>query len=264
MKITALVENESTCDLKGKHGLSLYIETVNHKILFDLGPDTTLFDNAKRKQIDLSTIDIVILSHGHNDHGGALKQFLQLNKTAKVYVQRKAFESHYAKVSLFKLNIGLDKSLLHHPQIHLLDGDYTIDDKLQLFVVHEPTQCLSTANDCLYTEKRKDDFSHEQNLIIKEQQTTLIMGCGHAGVVNIMQKAEGYHPDVCVGGYHLFNPLTKKTVSPSLLEEIALKLTHYPQTTFYTCHCTGQEAYRYLSSRLANMHYLTCGETIEV
>ncbi|GAA0797951.1 hypothetical protein GCM10008910_21560 [Faecalicatena orotica] len=47
MKITALVENESKCELKSKHGLSLYIETQKHKILFDIGPDRTLFENAK-------------------------------------------------------------------------------------------------------------------------------------------------------------------------------------------------------------------------
>ena len=37
--------------------------------------------------------------------------------------------------------------------------------------------------------KGKDTFRHEQNLIISEKQAVLIMGCGHAGVVNIMQKS---------------------------------------------------------------------------
>ena len=49
MKITALVENMSTCELKAKHGLSLLIETDRHKILFDLGPDGTLFENAAKR-----------------------------------------------------------------------------------------------------------------------------------------------------------------------------------------------------------------------
>ena len=33
---------------------------------------------------------------------------------------------------------------------------------------------------------------------------------------------------------------------------------------FYTCHCTGEKAFDYLSERLPNMHYLSCGERIEV
>lgn len=38
MKIISLVENTTKSELKAKHGLSLYIETKKHKILFDLGP----------------------------------------------------------------------------------------------------------------------------------------------------------------------------------------------------------------------------------
>ena len=90
------------------------------------------------------------------------------------------------------------------------------------------------------------------------------MGCGHAGVVNIMDKAKEAQPALCVGGFHLFNPLTKRTVSAPLLDEIAGELRSYSQTQFYTCHCTGEKAYRYLSKQLPNMHYLSCGDSVEV
>lgn len=264
MKITALVENETKCELKPKHGLSLYIETQKHKILFDVGSDRTLFENAKTRNIDLSLVDIVIISHGHMDHGGALKQFLKMNSTAKIYIQQKAFEAHYSKFIFFKVNVGLDKGLENHPQIILVDGDYRIDDELNLFIVENTDKCYSIANDALFTKNSRDNFMHEQNLIIREQQTALIMGCGHAGVVNIMKKAEQYHPTLCVGGYHLFNPLTKKTVSTELLSEISKELGQYSQTEFYTCHCTGTEAFNFLSQRLSNLFYLSCGETIEI
>ena len=72
MKITALVENQSNCDLKPTHGLSLYIETKKHKLLFDLGPDRILFENARKKGIRLEEVDTAVISHGHMDHGGAL------------------------------------------------------------------------------------------------------------------------------------------------------------------------------------------------
>lgn len=49
MKIISLVENTTKSELKAKHGLSLYIETKKHKILFDLGPDKTLFENAVKR-----------------------------------------------------------------------------------------------------------------------------------------------------------------------------------------------------------------------
>lgn len=264
MKITSLVENISNCNLKPKHGLSLYIETQKHKILFDTGPDDTVFENAECLNIDLTQVDTVIISHGHDDHGGALKSFLEVNKKAKVYIQQRAFLPHFSKQPPLEINIGLDESLAAHPQIILTDGDHTIDEELSLFCVYDISQCRSEANDSLYENDAKDKFEHEQSLIINESKTVLIMGCGHTGIVNIMRKASAFAPEYCIGGYHLFNPATKKTVSEAPLSQIAEELQKYQDIKFYTCHCTGEEAFAYLSQRLPNMMYLQCGESISV
>lgn len=263
MKIMALVENKSWCELKPKHGLSLYIETKKHKILFDVGPDHTLFENCDKRGIALSEVDIVIISHGHIDHGGALEQFLKINHKAKIYVQRKAFEKHYSKFLFLKVDVGITSSLQVHSQIVLLDGNYTIDNELSLFTVPNIEKYYSSVNNSLYTDYGQDDFTHEQNLIISENINVLIMGCGHAGVVNILEKASIYNPQVCIGGYHLWNPLTKKTVLKGLLEDLAHELAMY-DIRYYTCHCTGFTAYNYLSQRLSNMNYLSCGDTIDL
>lgn len=263
MKITALVENQSNCELKTKHGLSLYIEMPKHKILFDLGSDNTLFENSNMRGIDLSKVDTVILSHGHMDHVGALEQFLKINHNAKVYVQRKAFEKHYAKFLFLKVSVGIASHLQTHPQVILVDSDYSIDDELTLFTVPNTKKYHSSANNSLYTDKGLDDFSHEQNLIILGDTNVLIMGCGHAGIINILEKAMAFKPQVCIGGYHLWNPLTKKTVPSVLLEGISQELVKH-NIRYYTCHCTGQKAYSYFTKRLPNMNYLSCGDTIEI
>lgn len=264
MKIVSLVENTSKSDLKARHGLSLYIETKSHKILFDLGPDKTLFDNAAKRSIDLSEIDTVVISHGHVDHGGALKKFLNVNTKARVYVQKEAFESHYSRFLLFKIPIGLNQSLKNNKQIILLEGNHKIDDELFLFTLTMPTEFCSPVNGVLYDVNGKDTFKHEQNLIISENENVLIMGCGHCGVVNIMKVAERCQPSLCVGGFHLFNPFTKKTVPKEFLDEIAVMLQKYGEIKFYTCHCTGKKAFNYLSQRVNNLYYLSCGESIMV
>lgn len=264
MKITALVENVSEGEFKAKHGLALYIETQKHKILFDLGPDETLFDHAEKKGIHLEEVDLVILSHGHVDHGGALKKFLDKNETAKIYVQQSAFEPHYSKIGFLKIPVGISEKLQLHPQVVLVEGDVAIDEELLLFTVEKQKKCRSPVNEVLYEKGRKDNFIHEQNLMIFAGKNVLIMGCGHAGIVNIMEKAKKYHPSVCIGGYHLWNPMSKKTVSDGLLEEIADELKQYPDTQFWTCHCTEQKAYQYLKTRLPDMKYLSCGMEIKV
>ena len=264
MKITALVENKSNCELTPVHGLALYVETAGHKLLFDLGPDGTLLENAEKRDIDLKQVDTVIISHGHYDHGGALKAFLEVNHTAKVYVQRRAFEKHFSKsLGFIKAPVGLDRKLMEHPQVVLADGEYRIDEELLLFTVGDTSRYHSMANDTLYDENGPDTFAHEQNLMIFGPANVLLMGCGHCGVVNILERAKEYRPKVCIGGYHLSIPVTKKTVPEEILAGISNELKKY-DIDFYTCHCTGDRAYQYLAERLPNMHYLSCGESIEV
>lgn len=264
MEIVSLVENTTKSGLAVKHGLSLYIRTKAHRLLFDLGPGETLFENARKMDIDIADVDTVIISHGHYDHGGALKRFLEINSAAKIYVQAAAFEPHYSKRGLMKVPIGLDKKLKADKQIILLDGDYKIDKELSLFTVEKTEKFYSSANDALYDKNGRDTFSHEQNLIITESRTVAVMGCGHAGVVNIMEKAQCWRPRICIGGFHLFNPHTKETVPSNVLDGIAGELRNYKDTEFYTCHCTGEEAYEYLSQRMKNLHYLSCGDRLEI
>jgi len=264
MRITALVENKSSCELTAVHGLALYIETEKHKLLFDLGPDDTLLKNAKKRNINLEQVDTVIISHGHRDHGGALGDFLKVNHSAKIYVQRRAFEKYFSKsMGFVKVPIGLDRKLMDHPQVVLVDGDQRIDEELLLFTVSETAKCHSTANDTLYDANGRDTFAHEQNLIIFGEKNALILGCGHCGVVNILERARGYSPCVCVGGYHLIVPATKKCVSREILDGIANELRQY-NMDFFTCHCTGDEAFAYLAMRVPRMRYLSCGECLEV
>ena len=96
MRITALVENTvgNGC-VECEHGLSLYIETEKHKILFDMGQSALFLQNARALGVDIAAVDMAVLSHGHYDHGGGLSAFLQANTNAPVYISRYAFEPHY-------------------------------------------------------------------------------------------------------------------------------------------------------------------------
>ena len=93
MRITVLLENTPSSDsVTAEHGLRLFIETENAKILFDMGQTDAFANNARVLGIDLSSADLAVLSHGHYDHGGGLTKFLELNRTAPVYLSPHAFE----------------------------------------------------------------------------------------------------------------------------------------------------------------------------
>ena len=109
MKITTLIENTACREgLVCEHGLSLYIETGSKRILFDAGQTGAFGDNAEKLGIDLSRVDLAVLSHGHYDHGGGLKRFLELNAAAPVYINQSAFSQCYNGPEKY---IGLAPSL---------------------------------------------------------------------------------------------------------------------------------------------------------
>ena len=71
-------------DIISEHGLSLFIETEEHKILFDMGQSDAFIKNALSLGIDIAKVDIAVISHGHYDHGGGLRYFLELNRSAPI------------------------------------------------------------------------------------------------------------------------------------------------------------------------------------
>jgi 7,8-dihydropterin-6-yl-methyl-4-(beta-D-ribofuranosyl)aminobenzene 5'-phosphate synthase len=267
MKLTALVENTAANrSLRPKHGLALYIETKKHRLLFDLGPDDTLFTNAAELGIDLKAVDTVIISHGHFDHGGALARFMRENTKAKIYVQQGAFAPHYTRAGLLKIPIGLDESLAADARIVTVEGDLRLDGELYLFTVPDQSRLRSPMNDVLLDRSGRDVFLHEQNLLITEDggARALIMGCGHAGVANILEKARPFAPRTVVGGFHLYDPVLRRTAPRPLLEGIAEALCERDGVTFYTCHCTGKKAFSYLQAQNENVFYISAGDVLEI
>lgn len=257
MKITALTENTSKTGLPYEHGLSLYIQTESHNILFDTGQTELFAQNAKTLGIDLSKVDIAVLSHGHYDHGGGLKKFLELNKTAPVYMSKYAFEPHYNGTEKY---IGLDLSLKDSDKIVLTDGVKKLADGLTLYSCNEKEKLLDLGSFGLNTKENgaivPDDFRHEHYLLIEENgKRVLISGCSHKGIVNI---ESWFKPDVLIGGFHL-----SKLELDDRLKMIAQRLETYG-TTYYTCHCTGAEQYGFMKRYMDRLNYISAGDCITV
>lgn len=274
MKIVALMENTAISqEFACSHGLSLYIETKNHKILFDMGQDGRFLENAKKLGIDISKVDIAILSHGHYDHGGGLSAFLEANRFASVHIQKKALGEFYAHdpdgVNRY---IGLPPEWTDNSRIICHTGDYKLDAGIQIFAGVTGRECYSPANDSLYVSMNgrhiPDLFMHEQNLLIKEgDKMVLIAGCAHNGIVNILKKAESFAPsgiDYMIGGMHLMHAYPEQEKQRMFCKSLAQKLKEHP-CHYYTCHCTSVEAYEMLHEEMGDkILYLSAGSALEL
>ena len=65
MKWTVLSDNRSDDSrLSTEHGLSVLLQTEQHRILLDTRASDVFIRNAERLGIDLSDVDYVFISHG--------------------------------------------------------------------------------------------------------------------------------------------------------------------------------------------------------
>lgn len=273
MKFTVLLENKAISEeFEHNHGLSIYIEANGKKILSDMGSNNFFANNAEKLNINLSNVDLAVISHGHDDHGGGLEKFLDLNKTAKVYVRDRGFEEYNSKSGEEFRSIGLDPNFKIHPQLVSVPEYYEIDENTLLFSNVDTDLFFPKSNDTLYkkdgNDYSRDDFAHEQYLIIKEgNKNYLISGCAHKGILNILMAAEKLIEDkidVVISGFHLHNPGLNKSEDEDVVRELAEELKK-GKTRYYTCHCTGDESFGVLKDVLKDrVEYIKTGMIFEV
>lgn len=262
MKLWTLTEN-TTCreDLETEHGLSLYLETGERKILFDAGQTGLFRKNAEKLGVDLTAVDTVVLSHGHYDHGGGLLAFLDINKKAPIYASDLCFGKFYNGPVKY---IGLNPMLETCNQLVTVPDKLSLGDGMTLYpgrLVSTPRKIQSgglvVRNQRMFI---PDTFLHEQYLLLEENgKRILFTGCSHRGIVNI---ASHFRPDVLIGGFHFKNVDPQK--EPEILRENAQALLELP-TMYYTCHCTGTAQYDFLKSIMGDrISYLSAGTELNI
>ena len=278
MRVVNLIENTKGHDRCAyAHGLSFYVETSKHKLLVDLGPTDAALYNAKELGIDLSKVDTVVLSHGHYDHSGGIMPFANINSDARIYMQETADADYYAddgeraEGERYRY-IGIDKAIAELPQAVKIKGDHRIDDELDLFTIKKRSHDLPFTNKRLMIkengELRRDDFVHEQYLVISEgDKKILISGCAHNGILSILdafKEKYGAEPDMVISGFHLMKKTGYTDDELWQIVSMGTELMRY-STKFVTCHCTGETAYEIMKNVLGDqLQYVHSGENVEV
>lgn len=122
----------------GSKGNVTYIEHKNSKILVDAGLTyKCAYARAMNRDIDISLVDSIYITHEHNDHIGHLPMYLK-NTKAKVYIHKESFARMPQKI--------FAKIKEYHDRIKFIEENarYNFDDYevLTLKLSHDSASCL--------------------------------------------------------------------------------------------------------------------------
>jgi len=283
IKIKALIENRKSDNhnnLETEHGLSLYIEHNNQKILFDTGASEAFGRNAKKLGVDLTQIDMAIISHHHYDHGGGLCFFLENNVKSKVYLGKQPSGNALFKAlgGILKKHIGLDKQVFTKYPDRFLFLNKMDEIAPDVFIITDICNQYQRpkGNDKLMIEQngvlRPDKFEHEIIVVLKDEEELVVLtGCSHNGILNMVETVTQNFPNIpikaVVGGFHLAGIPIEHLMPESRqeIEAIGSQMLKYPIKKVYTGHCTGLKGYHILKGVMGDqLEYINTGACIDI
>ncbi|CNI96538.1 MBL fold metallo-hydrolase [Yersinia vastinensis] len=255
MQLTVLVDNNTLIDkyLTAEPGVCYHLRIDGKTFLFDTGYSDVFLHNAAILGIDVSKIDSVIISHGHNDHTWGLTHLAQYldrinhpsTKKIKLVAHPNAFQPKYHEDKSIGANLPADSYPTFFERVNQ-KGVYHLTDNL-LFLGEiernnnfEGRYPIGKTVDCCGHEI--DDFVLDDSAIVYTSPTgiVIITGCSHSGICNIVDYAIKITGDkrvrAVIGGFHLLNTET------SILNRTSHYFQQLNAEALYPCHCTDLKA----------------------
>ncbi len=218
IRITTLVENTpgEHLALRHEHGLSFFLEVAGRNILFDAGQSDAFLENARKLRLDPSSLEFVVLSHGHYDHSGGFRFLADLPGTRRLVVGKGFFEDKYAARNGgyeflgndFTRDFLIERSIpfteLWEPAMEIVPGVFVMGSFPRL---HEDESINPRFR--LLREGRfvPDPFDDEIMIAVDTAEGIVaLLGCSHPGMRNMLDAAKtrlGKPVRAVLGGTHL-------------------------------------------------------------
>ena len=265
--------------LLAAHGLSclikVYADSEIYTVLMDAGiSETSLLHNMAILGIDPTTIESIVLSHGHFDHFGGLVGILERTK------QEIPLVLHPEAFLQRRLNIPRREKPVNMPTLseqNLKETGASLNKSKKpstvasdlILISGEVERVTDFEKGFPWAEAKIEDnwsldpFNDDQGIAVKVKDRGLVVigGCSHAGIINTVKyltkiaQTESVH--AVLGGFHLTGPAFESVIAPTIEE-----MKNISPDFIVPMHCTGWKAINQFAKEMSREFFLnTVGTT---
>jgi 7,8-dihydropterin-6-yl-methyl-4-(beta-D-ribofuranosyl)aminobenzene 5'-phosphate synthase len=247
----------------GEHGFSVLIERGERRFLFDTGQGTAMPINLKTLQKGLRGLHRLFISHGHYDHTGGIKWVLEETGGVEIVAHPALFAKHMIKES-----DKADESPRHigcpftreslerlGASFHFVDRTTEIEPGIWFVTGLERSE-TGRPNDARLVQPLgmayvPDLMADDASLLIEtDTSPVLILGCAHAGVLNItdhVKRRLGVKKiRALLGGTHLMFSGSEQ------ISRFIQTMNEFSVEVVGASHCTGFRATMELARHLGD------------
>jgi len=250
-RVTTLIENHTMDEqLQPQYGLSLHLTDGSFSLLLDTGAGGEFIDNAQKLGIDLSSIDALVLSHGHFDHTGGVKALINAGFVPReIYMGQNFYAPRYKREvgrirpigARFSEEFLVDSSVKNY----LLEpGVHQLHERVFLVTGIPHNNSFEKPNERLLCQCGReyvtDPFSEETVVVVMgDKGMAVLSGCSHAGVLNTCEWIMNLFKQpiaTFIGGTHLIES------DENRIRETMDRMRMLGIKRLGACHCNGDLA----------------------
>lgn len=259
LRAMPLKDMEVKNSILAEHGFSSVVTLTgeaSRSMLFDFGfSEGGAAFNADALSLDLSTIEVSALSHGHLDHVGGMHELMKLvnREGMELVVHPEAFRNpRYLKITedvkVMFPSFTREKAEMAGFRLVETKEPYPLLDGSVLFLGEIPRITdFERGMPSMFYQKDgveiPDDIIDDTAIVanVKGRGLVVISGCAHAGIVNTVRYAKELtgidEVYVIMGGFHLTGAEMAPAIDPTIAGLKELDPDYLVPT-----HCTGRNA----------------------